>query len=48
MGFAYFVKQFIVYFLLTIWFLFTTINNSVHDFSGKNVSSTVKFVYEAF
>jgi len=44
----YFFRQFIIYFLLAVGFLFVNIDNAVDDLSGKEVKSTVKFVYEAF
>ena len=44
----YFIKQFVIYFLLIIWFLFVQIDNTVDKLSGSEVTSTVKFVYEAF
>jgi len=44
----YFIRQFIIYFLLLSWFLFSEIKNISDEFAGKKVETTVKFVYEAF
>jgi hypothetical protein len=48
MKIRYFLKQFIIYFLLISWFLFININNAVTGMSGQEVKSKVTFVYEAF
>lgn len=44
----YFLKQIIIYTLLVSGFLFIYIDSAIDDLSGKEVESTVKFVYEAF
>lgn len=44
----YFLRQFIIYILLVSAFLFININSVKDDLRGKEVTSTVKFVYEAF
>ena len=44
----YFFRNFLIYLLLTIGFLFILIDKNVEDLSGQDVESTVKFVYEAF
>lgn len=44
----YFFKTFIIYFLLIVGLLFINIDKNIDDLSGKDVESTVEFVYEAF
>lgn len=44
----YFFRNFIIYLLLIIGFSFILIDGNIDDLSGKDVESTVEFVYEAF
>lgn len=44
----YFLKIFFLYFLLLCGFLFIIVDRNIDDLSGKDVESTVEFVYEAF
>lgn len=45
---SYFIRTFIIYFILIIGLLFIHIDKNIDDLSGKDVESTVEFVYEAF
>ena len=44
----YFLRQFVIYLLLVIWYLYVNVDNDVKQLSGNVIQSTVKFVYEAF
>jgi hypothetical protein len=44
----YFIRQFIIYLLLVGGFVFIVFDKTIDDLNGKEVKSTVKFVYEAF
>jgi len=44
----YFFRNFVIYLLLIIGFSFILIDGNIDDLSGKDVESTVEFVYEAF
>ena len=45
---GYFFRNFIIYLLLIVGFSFILIDANINDLSGKDVESTVEFVYEAF
>ena len=44
----YFFRNFLIYLLLTVGFVFILIGIDVEDLSGPDVESAVEFVYEAF
>ena len=44
----YFLKTFLIYFLLISGLLFISFDKNISDLSGQESKSTVEFVYEAF
>jgi hypothetical protein len=44
----YFIRQFIIYLLVVGGFTFIIFDKTIDSMNGKEMKSTVKFVYEAF